>query len=120
VSAAYPHYVVYDVLAKEDMMAADRDVVHVSPESALGRALRGAAAASEPILVDTGAEQYELEVHRSPEAGTSAPLSAEQIARSIDGIRRASGAWRDQIDVDAFLEELYERRSAARRPSVEL
>ena len=45
------------------------------------------------------------------------PPSAEQVARSIEGIRRAAGSWKD-IDAEAFKAYIRERGRTSSRPPV--
>src|SRR4051794_22006799 len=103
-------------------MAVERKSVQINPDSELGLVLRRAAAAGEPVLVDTGDELFELDVHPAAgaQAATKTPPSAAQVARSIAGIRKAAGGWNGLVDVDEFTAELYERRRAVSRPPVEL
>lgn len=83
--------------------------------------LRRAAAAGESVLVNTGDERYELHVHPASgvQAATTVPR-AEQVARSIAGIRKAAGGWRGLVDAEEFTTELYARRRITNRPPVEL
>lgn len=95
---------------------ADPEPIRVLPESALGLALRDAAEAGRPIIVDTGEARYEIEVL----AAAPPERDPERAARTIEAIRRAKGAWRDNVDADAFTKYIYERRLTANRPSREL
>ena len=45
--------------------------------------------------------------------------SADEVERSIAGIERAAGSWKDE-DTDAFLDYIYHRRSMPPRPAVKL
>lgn len=98
--------------------------ITVDPNSELGALLREAAGGS-PLLVDTGEATYSLTVAIAPR--TDAPISApsvdplagptqEQVARSIEGIRKAAGSWRD-VDADEFKAYIRQRRRTANRPS---
>lgn len=99
-------------------MATERKSIQVNPESELGLVLKRAAAAGEPVLVDTGDALFELAVHPAT-SGQTKP-SPEQVARAVAGIRRASGGWKDLVDADAFTAYIYERRRIANRPPVKL
>jgi hypothetical protein len=99
-------------------MATERKPVQVNPESELGRVLKRAAVVGEPVLVDTGDEFFELDVH--PAAAAKTAPSAEQVARSIAGIRRAAGGWKGLVDADELTAYIYERRRIANRPPVNL
>lgn len=103
-------------------MATERKSIRINPRSELGLVLKHAAEAGEPVLVETGDEVFELLVH--PAARGQTPMktapSAEQVARSIAGIRRASGGWKDLVDADELTAYIYERRRTANRPPVKL
>lgn len=103
-------------------MATERTTVQVNPQSKLGLVLRRAAAAGQPVLVTTGDDVYELDVHPAARAQVpvKTPPSAEQVARSIAGIRKAAGGWRGLVDAEEFTAYIYERRRTANRPPVEL
>ena len=100
-------------------MATERTPIHVSPESELSLVLRRAAESGRRVRVTAGDAEYELDVHPATATPTSAP-AAEQVSRTVAGIRRAAGAWQDLVDADALTSEIYERRKMASRPSVEL
>jgi hypothetical protein len=44
--------------------------------------------------------------------------SPERVARSIEGIRKAAGAWVGNVDAEAFKAYVRERRRTANRPPV--
>lgn len=44
--------------------------------------------------------------------------SPEQVARSIEGIRKSAGAWAGNVDAEAFKAYVRERRRTANRPPV--
>ncbi len=96
-------------------MATERTSIHISPESELSLVLRHAAAARKPVRIDTGDAQYELDVHP-----TGGPPDADHATRTVAGIRKAAGGWRNLVDAEALTAELYERRRMASRPPVEL
>lgn len=100
-------------------MATERTSIHVSPESELSIVLRRAVQSGRRIRVTTGDAEYELDVHPATTTPAS-DLDAEQVTRTVAGIRRATGGWQDLVDADALTTELYERRKMASRPSVEL
>lgn len=103
-------------------MVIERTPVQINPDSEFGLVLRRAAAAGKPVLIDVGDELYEFAVQPvtgAPASATTLP-HAEQIARSIAGIRKAGGRWKGLVDVAQFTTELFERRRVASRPSVEL
>jgi hypothetical protein len=89
--------------------------IHVAPGSELDRLLESID--DTPIELERDGVHYRLDRVEQPASETT--LSAERIARSIAGIRRAAGAW-DDIDAEAFKAYIRERRRTANRPSVEL
>jgi hypothetical protein len=97
--------------------------VRVPADSELSEALRNAAATGASVIVETGDASYFLDVeaqsppsveitHRSP--------SPDEIARSIAGIERATGAWVGLVDAEELTAYIRERRRASGRPPVEL
>ena len=103
-------------------MVVEHAAVHVHPESELALVLRRAAGSGETVVVITGDERFEIEVHPATvdETLDRALPSATQVARSIAGIRKAAGGWKDLVDVDEVTSELYARRQMVSRPSVDL
>lgn len=99
-------------------MAAKRKPIQINPESELGLVLKRAAADGEPVLVDTGDEILEIDVHQT--SGTQTPAnmkpSPEQAARTGALIHRASGGWVGLVGADEFTAYIYERRRIAGRP----
>jgi len=79
--------------------------IHVEPDSDLGRLLDEADDVAIELEID--GVRYRLDRVR-----TSDRPSAEQVERSIAGIRRAAGAWRD-IDAEELKATIRERRKAA-------
>jgi hypothetical protein len=98
----------------------ERDVkaVKLPVDSELARALRDATRAGVPVFVDTGEEVYSLSIG-VVSARTAAP-TAEEVARSTEGIRRAAGRWKDLMDAEAFKAYIRERRRTSSRPPVRL
>lgn len=99
-------------------MTAKRKPIQIDPESELAITLQRAAADGEPVVVDTGDEIFEIDVHRT--SGTQTPAnmkpSPEQAARTGALIHRASGGWVGLVDADEFTDYIYERRRTAGRP----
>jgi hypothetical protein len=100
-------------------------MLKVAPDSELGSLLREAAATGQALLVDTGEAVYALNVFgdeddETPRVSRSDRYpSAEQVARSIAGIRKAAGSWKD-VDIEAFTAYIRERRRTSSRPPVRL
>lgn len=72
-------------------------------------------AAGNELRIAVGDEAYTLKLDVA-ESGRS---PAEDVERSISGIERAAGSWKDE-DTDAFLDYIYRCRSMSPRPAVEL
>ena len=107
-------------------MASEPKTIEVAPGSELDRLLDEAA--ERPLRLVRGGEEFRLqavtdgrgtipgdETRGAPERDEEAiartlrqPPSAEQMARSIEGIRRAAGSWKD-IDAEAFKAYIRER-----------
>ena len=79
--------------------------------------LRRAVEARSTVIVDAGDTQYELDVH--PTRATSLPPDLEQVARTIAGIRKATGCWKHLVDAEQLTADLYERRRMTRRLPVD-
>ena len=115
-------------------MAGEPKTIEVEPGSELDRLLDEAAEA--PLRLVRGGEEFRLQSvagdrRAIPGEGTVSapgddhktiarlleqPPSAEQVARSVEGIRRAAGSWKD-IDAEAFKAYIRERRrTSSRRP----
>jgi hypothetical protein len=104
-------------------MSALPRAVRVPTDSELSLVLREAASASAPVLVDTGDAIYTIEVESTRPGTASEALlpgpTPEQVARSIEGMRKAAGSWKD-IDAEAFKAYIRERRRSSSRPPVKL
>ena len=107
-------------------MVSEPKTVEVEPGSELDRLLDEAAKA--PLRLVRNGARFRLVPEDGDEwAGPDLGLaregrspSAEQVARSIAGIRKAAGSWKD-VDVEALKADLRERRrTAKRRPPVRL
>lgn len=98
-------------------MAAEPKPIMINPDSDLGRQLRDASDGDE-VRVDAGDGIYLLSVHRETRNADATEErerpSPEQVALSIEGIRKATGAWAD-IDGEALKAYIYERRKTANR-----
>lgn len=92
--------------------------VKLPSDSELARALGDATRAGAPVVVDTGDVVYSLSVDIIS-AKTATP-TAEEVARSAEGIRRAAGRWKDLIDAEAFKTYIRERRRTSSRPPLRL
>lgn len=80
-------------------------VIHVEPGSELDRLLDDAVEL--PVEVEKDGVRYRLDRVRSR---LHTPPTPEQVARSIAGIRNASGAWNGLVDPDKFTKYIYARR----------
>jgi hypothetical protein len=104
-------------------MSALPKTVRIPADSELSLVLREAAGTSVPVLVDTGDAVYTIEVESArPSTASDALLpgpTPEQVALSIEGMRRAAGSWKD-IDAEAFKAYIRERRRSSSRPPVKL
>lgn len=94
-------------------MVSDPRVIHVEPVGELGRLLDEAVHL--PVEVEKDGVRYRIHRVSSPDR---TPPTPEQIARSIDGIRRASGGWNGVVDADELTEYVYARRRTSNRPSI--
>lgn len=92
--------------------------VMLPPDSELGFLLKDAAQSDDSIVIDTGEALYTLSVHLVDSA--SRLPQAEEIARSREGILKATGRWRGIVDAEHFKSYIYERRRASSRPPVRL
>lgn len=90
-------------------------VIHVKPGSELDRLLEDAV--DLPVEVEKDGVRYRLD---RVNPSTTTPPSPEQVARSIAGIRKASGAWNGLVDADEFTAYIYARRRTSNRPSVSI
>lgn len=106
------------------MTTTEPRLLKVEPHSELGLLLKGAADTGEPVVVDTGEARYVAGVTSgSPDVAedrdpANRRPSAEQVARSIEGIRKAAGGWQGLVDAEAFKAYIRERRRTKNRPSV--
>lgn len=91
--------------------------VTLPADSDLALSLKRASRDGEPLVVDTGEDVYSVSVDTVVKAAETP--SADEIARSREGIVNASGGWKD-IDTEAFKAYLARRRRASRRPRVRL
>ena len=98
-------------------MASEHPTIQISPESELSHVLRRAVAARSTVRVDAGDTQYELDVH--PTRETALPPDRDEVARTIDGIRKAAGGWKHLVDAEQLTAELYQRRRMTRRLPVD-
>lgn len=87
-------------------------------ESDVALAFRHAVETGRRVRVVSGDEEYELDVRSATDVS---PIDAnDREGRELGGIERAAGGWQGLIDVDAFIEELYESRRRVGRPPVDL
>ncbi len=84
--------------------------IPVPPDSDLAHALKAASDAAESFIADTGTARYRVSVQRA-EAPT-----ADQIARTLAGMRRAAGAWAHH-DGEALKAAVRARRRSGSQPS---
>ena len=100
---------------KENQPMADTPKTY-TPESEVAALIADMIAAGKPLEIVVGEERYTLELA----AKTRKRPDPETVKRSIAGIKAAAGGWKD-VDVDGFLEYIYERRDAvSTRPPVKL
>jgi len=99
-------------------MESDVKTVKLPADSELARALDEATRAGAPVVVDTGEMVYSLSIG-VVSAKTATP-TADEAARSAEGIRKAAGRWKDLIDAEAFKAYIRERRRTSNRPPVRL
>jgi hypothetical protein len=96
----------------------------IAPDSELGLRLKDAAHTGRPVVVDTGEAVYVVEVATETAQPSMEVVPAptavtpERVARSIEGIRKAAGAWQGLVDAEAFKAYIRERRRTKNRPSV--
>ena len=116
-------------------MAGEPKTIEVEPGSEVDRLLDEAAEA--PLRLVRGQDEFGLQSvsgnrrailgegmssaseddHKTIARLLEQPPSAEQVARSIEGLRRAAGSWKD-IDAEAFKAYIRERRrTSSRRPA---
>jgi hypothetical protein len=105
-------------------MVAMQKSVRISADSELSNALRDAATTGQPVIIETDEAIYTIEIE------SSSPIQAEETARhkpspdevalSIEGIERATGAWVGLVDAEAFKAYVRERRRTSSRPPVSL
>lgn len=91
--------------------------IRVAPGSELDRLLEDVA--EMPVELEKGGVRYRLNRVDAPVPATTRP-SQEQVARSIAGIQKAAGGWKDLVDAEAFTAYIRQRRRIANRPSIEL
>ena len=72
-------------------------------------------AAGNTLRISVGDEDYTLKL----DVDDDDHPSSDAVQRSIAGIERAAGSWKDE-DTDAFLDYIYRRRSMPPRPAVKL
>ena len=72
-------------------------------------------AAGNELQIAVGDESYTLRL----DVGDDDHPPEDIVERSIAGIERAAGSWKDE-DTDAFLDYIYQRRSLPPRPAVKL
>lgn len=94
-------------------MAAKPSKITVSPDSEPAKRIK---AAEEYIDVEPGDAVYRLQVNQVQHTNPT----PEQVARSIEGIRKAAGGREGLVDEDAFKVYIAKRRRSGSRPSVRL
>jgi hypothetical protein len=103
-------------------MAAQPTTFRIHPESELADALRKATH-GEALYIEAQVEIFALAVRAIGSVSESEPRespSPGQVERSIAGLRKAAGGWRDLVDADALLEYTYAGRRTGNRPPVSL
>ena len=88
-------------------MAESRTVVYISSESELGRALREAAAAGEPIVIDTDDAQYDIHISVRRDAERPRTTDEPDAILGIIGILESAepsnvAHYKDQYIADAI------------------
>jgi NADPH-dependent glutamate synthase beta subunit-like oxidoreductase len=92
-------------------MFTDPKIIEITPDTELRRLLEEA---EENVLVlDKEGVRYRLVKE------TGAPLDSEKTPADYEAFLSAAGSWAD-VDVDAFLADVYESRRRSTRPPVEL
>lgn len=104
-------------LCGERLVRQTTTTIRVEPGSELDRLFEHAEGIS--VELEWRGVRYRLTRVETPVPTKTAP-SAEQLRRSIDGIRKATGGWKDLVDSDAFTAYIRQRRRTANRPSVKL
>jgi hypothetical protein len=98
--------------------------VRVPSDSEIGKALRDAATSGMSVIVEAGDATYTVEVESAPPAQpaghTHGKPTFEEVARSIEGIERATGAWVGLVDAEAFKGYIRERRRTSSRSTIKL
>jgi hypothetical protein len=92
--------------------------VRVAPDSELALMLRDATRSGTPVVIETGEVVYSVLVGEVTE--TPAKPTAEDVAKSLEGIREAAGHWKDIVDAEALKAYIAERRHTCNRPSIRL
>lgn len=87
--------------------------VLIPEESDLAKALDAATSDGCTLVVAAGSATYRLTVERL------SPPTPEEVARSIEGIRRAAGSWA-HVDAEALKAAIRRQRREGSRPSKRL
>ena len=83
------------------------------PDSEVAALVDELLAAGNEFRIAVGDESYTLKL----DVADADRPSTDSVERSIAGIERAAGSWKDE-DTDAFLDYIYRRRSMPARPAV--
>ena len=74
----------------------------------------------EPRVLRRDSEDLAILTPVKPPRRRARKASADEVARSKDGILKAAGGWKDIVDAEAFKAYIYERRRTSSRPPVHL
>jgi hypothetical protein len=89
-------------------------------DAELSELVKEAAASGYPLEIVVDGERFAALIVRSSNSQERKPLTNEAAARSLAGIRRAAGSWRDLVDAEELKADIRERRRASSRPDLEL
>jgi hypothetical protein len=91
-----------------------------SADADLSDLIKAAAKTGDAVEVLVDGERFVVTVAPLSGGSRREPLSEEEAARSLAGIRRAAGSWRGLVDAEEFKAYIRERRRTSSRPDVEL
>ncbi|MBI2907733.1 MAG: hypothetical protein HYX92_08775 [Chloroflexi bacterium] len=102
------------------MMARDLKRIDSGNVLELLRLVEEVRESDEPRVLGRDSEDLAILTPVKPPERRAERLSADEVARSKEGILRAVGGWKNIVDAEAFRDYIRERRRTSSRPPVHL
>ena len=101
-------------------MAKELRPLDISNVPELLRLVEEVRKSEEPRVLRRDGEDLAILFPVKPPRRRARKASADEVARSKDGILKAAGGWKEIVDAEAFKAYIYERRRTSSRPPVHL